>query len=130
MEENVKEIPLRNGGVTLVDDDDYPFLSKLQWSRMDEDNTSYVCFGGVLARKVRCFLMHRFMTGFKSCEIDHIDGNGLNNQRANLRLATKSQNQHNRGPMKKGSSRFKGVWRHGDKWRVGITLNRKKIHIG
>jgi hypothetical protein len=126
----VKEIPLRNGGVVVVDDDDHAFLSKYTWSRLDDEDRSYAAFWGMMAGRRQRFLMHRLILGFGNFEVDHRDGNGLNNQRGNLRPASKNQNQHNRGPMKKGSSRFKGVWKLRNRWRAGITVNRVKFHIG
>ena len=78
--------------------------------------------------------MHRLLLGLKpgdSRESDHKDGNGLNNRRNNLRIATRAQNQHNQRPQK-GTSRFKGVCWHRDaaKWQAQIQIERRKIHLG
>lgn len=64
--------------------------------------------------------------------IDHIDGNGQNNDPANLRLATRSQNQHNRGASKNNTSGFKGVYleKKVNRWKSAICLNGKLRHIG
>lgn len=65
-------------------------------------------------------------------EIDHIDGNGLNNNPANLRLATKSENQHNRGANKNNTSGFKGVSqdKQTKRWTAKIRLHGKRRHLG
>ncbi len=77
--------------------------------------------------------MHRLLikipNGF---QIDHIDGNGLNNQKLNLRIATASQNQINRGKQKNNTSGFKGVFGRKDKnkWRAQIKFHGKTKHLG
>lgn len=62
-------------------------------------------------------------------EVDHINGTKDDNRIVNLRLATKSQNQHNR-KKQKGSSKYKGVYLVGTYWQTGIQVNKKQIHIG
>ena len=76
--------------------------------------------------------MHRLiMDAQERQEIDHADGNGLNNQKDNLRFCTHSQNHMNRKPTK-GSSKYKGVSWHkaAKKWNARITLNKKTVSIG
>ena len=63
-------------------------------------------------------------------EIDHIDGNRLNNKLENLRLATRQQNQFNRPKNKNNSSGYKGVYKHKDKWRAGIRINGRICWLG
>ncbi len=68
-------------------------------------------------------------------EVDHIDGNPLNNRRSNLRLATRTQNQRNTGPRKDSSTKSKGVFftprvKNGKRWHAEIRVNRKAIHLG
>lgn len=68
----------------------------------------------------------------KPLEIDHVDGNGLNNQRMNLRICTHLQNTMNRKKSKGKSSVFKGVvWnKEKNNWRARIRVNKKLIHLG
>ena len=65
-------------------------------------------------------------------EIDHRDRNGLNCTRKNMRIATRSQNQINRGPQKNNTSGYKGVtWdKQSQKWKAQIKINRAKKHLG
>lgn len=64
--------------------------------------------------------------------VDHMDNNGLNNRRSNLRLATYSQNAANRRRNKGKADGYKGVyWCKGKaKWRAKICVNQRDIHIG
>jgi hypothetical protein len=52
--------------------------------------------------------------------VDHINGNGLDNRRCNLRICTPAQNGLNSRPRVDGKSRFKGVFPHGDRWRAKV----------
>lgn len=65
-------------------------------------------------------------------QIDHIDGDKLNNKFSNLRLATQTQNMRNRGVNKKSKSQLKGAqWRKDkQKWCAQITVNQKVKHLG
>ena len=75
------------------------------------------------------FLMHR---GYLPEQIDHIDGNGLNNDIENLRAANHGQNQHNKGAQKNNTSGFKGVsWnKKSQKWQAFIKLDGKQRYLG
>ena len=75
--------------------------------------------------------MERIKPGFKG-DVDHIDGNGLNNQHSNLRIATRSQNLANRGSQENNTSGYKGVcWNKKlQKWIAKICIKGETIHIG
>lgn len=62
--------------------------------------------------------------------IDHIDGDTLNNRRANLRIVTHSQNCMNRKVTSANTSGYKGVWNRGNRWYAGIKIQGKRIHLG
>ena len=68
----------------------------------------------------------------KGMVIDHINHNGLDNRRENLRICTNAENQRNRGKQKNNTSGYKGVdWRKDHKkWRARINKDNKTIHIG
>lgn len=124
----MKEIPLTQGKVALVDDADFEHLSKFKWCAV-EDNRTWYARTFVLQRPIS---MHRvLLPGIKL--IDHEDGNGLNNQRHNLRPCLGYQNQGNRKKqLKKTSSKFKGVhWnKHAKRWRTQIKHEGKQIYLG
>lgn len=130
-----KEIPLTHGYVALVDDADFEWLSKYSWQAKISDSNVYAVahYPTSYSPKVG---MHRVILGIKKgIEGDHIDRNGLNNQRSNLRTATRQQNACNQGKKRgKYVSKYKGVkidkrlkYR---RWQADITINGKKKYLG
>lgn len=79
-------------------------------------------------------LLHReVMQVYGTSLVDHIDGNGLDNRRSNLRIATNQQNGANSQKWRKQtSSQYKGVsWDHSrGLWRADIMFNRKHVYLG
>ena len=125
----MKEIPLTQGKVALVSDEDYEYLSQFKWHAAS-------CRGRFEARrkvmdgdKLRSIRMHNIILGAKS--VDYVDGNALNNQRDNLRPCSRAQNGQNR-KIQKHSSRFKGVsfWKLPGKYAASIRVFGKRIHLG
>lgn len=123
----VKEIQLTQGKVALVDDEDYDLVSSYKWHAGKNRSGiwyAYTCMGN------RQTAMHQLLTAF--VQTDHVDRDGLNNQRRNLRLCTTSQNGANRGKQKNNRSGFKGVcWNRTDhKWIAYIQCQRKWKYLG
>jgi hypothetical protein len=119
----VREIELTRGFVALVDDEDFGALSGQKW-------TASVRPGRIYAQ-TRSVLMHRLILGNPAGDVDHRNGNGLDNRRANLRVASRSLNNANsRG--RAGTSRFKGVsWcRRDNRWQAGIQQNGQRKALG
>jgi hypothetical protein len=127
----MKRIPLSQGKYALVDDADYERLNQWKWCVSNEYGKLYaVCWQN--DQHVR---MHRFLLGLKkgnAVQVDHKDGNGLNNQRSNLRIATHKQNQWNKRKRRDNTSGYKGVFWHeaSKKWLVQIKANGKIQYIG
>lgn len=127
----MKKIELTRGYVTMVDDDVYAVLAQLRWRASKQINTEYA----VRWDNKKLVYMHRMIIGYPDLgvdlEVDHVDGDGLNNQRDNLRIATKSQNRRNMRKTR-GTSQFKGVSleRKRSIWRAMIKQNGKNIQIG
>jgi hypothetical protein len=125
------------GRVALVDDDDYDLVMQYRWHVREYWRPGRVRPMGPYAmtnvrrdgRRVTLF-MHNLIMG--STGIDHESGNGLDNQRSNLRPATHDQNMHNRRPNLGHSSQYKGVtWRRNSgKWHARITLDGKRRSLG
>jgi hypothetical protein len=129
----MKEIPLSQGKVALVDDEDYEWLSQWKWCASFNGCTWYAVRKDCSGPRRRMVKMHRLIMGEPmGIQVDHINGDGWNNQRKNLRLDPNSQNQHNRRKNRRGSSLFKGVsWRKGCRrwWAYIVHLGVKK-HLG
>lgn len=116
------------GYVTQVDDGDYDAVEQFNWFASAEERTFYA-LRHLPGRKTLQY-MHDFIMGTRS--IDHIDHNGLNNQRANLRASTKTQNAQNSLKYRGTSSQYKGVsWSRGrGKWVAYITVNTVRRSLG
>jgi hypothetical protein len=123
-----KEIQLTNGKKAVVDDEDYEVLNKHTWHYS----------GGYAVRLIKksggkSILMHReIMNTPDGMETDHIDHNGLNNCKNNLRICNQHQNQANSKLRIDNTSGFKGVnFKKSQKsWQANIKCNGKKIFIG
>lgn len=126
----MREIKLSQGKVALVSDRDYEELAQYKWHAHWDGWNWYAARNAPTVNGKRATIkMHQVLCGEGS---DHIDGNGLNNQRENLRPATRSQNMFNRRLNKNSDSGFKGVNRRKDrnKWVAYIKVNGKQQHLG
>lgn len=115
----MKEIPLTHGYMALVDDEDYERLAAFRWGVLARAGYTAYAIRHVGRYPV---YMHRDVIGAPlGVGVDHIDGDGLNNRRANLRLANHAQNGAN-AKVKTRTSQFKGVYldRRQGKWRAQI----------
>lgn len=118
------ELNLTKGYKTIVDEDIYDLLCNTKW-----------CYAhGYAVRRVdnKIQYLHNFiLPKVKGLIIDHIDCDGLNNQRYNLRYATKSQNAAN-AKVRSGTSIYKGVsWdKQMNKWRASINYHNRRRVIG
>ena len=132
----MKRIPLRSRDGSIkayakVDDSDYESLSQYTWHERDGyvGRTSYVGGGK------ETILMHRQLHGLlpgDNMQVDHKNGNGLDNRRSNLRVGTGALNSQNLKPRRNTSSAYRGVsWdKNSSKWVAYIRLNQKKRHLG
>jgi hypothetical protein len=124
----MKKIKLsgRHGGHSIVDDEDFNEVSKYSWYY----NAGYAM---AKSREYKNVLMHRIILNTpKGMETDHINGDGLDNRRCNLRICTTAQNQWNRIKRKDNNSGFKGVSlkKATNKFIARITVNKKRMYIG
>jgi hypothetical protein len=135
----MKEIALTQGKVALVDDADYPELIKYSWcahAERDDYKKPAINRWYALRRILRHEMgfpgqiaMHRvILNPPNGLFTDHLNGNGLDNRRENLRIVNNRQNLQNIHPVKK--SRYPGVSSTGKKWRAYIHLNGKQRHLG
>jgi hypothetical protein len=135
----MKEIKLSQGKVALVDDADFEWLNQWKWfyHRAIRNVSGYAIrnIGKAPNRSVE--RMHTLIMGKrKGHTIDHINRNGLDNRRENLRWANSFENIYNRGPQKNCSSGFKGVSKTKDRygvakyWIARITVGKNRIYLG
>lgn len=126
------EIRLPDGSIATVDDVNAKLVQGYTWYAHRERNTTYVYAStypdGRYSTKV--VKLHRIVMGVTDPEIqvDHVDGDGLNNRRSNLRLVTNQQNQWNRRKIERKSSIYKGVSWHaaGQKWQAHCSGEGKR----
>lgn len=133
------EILLTQGQVALIDDEDYDILSQWKWQAHKRvycgrfDGDYYAARHASNQGKESLVWMHRVIIDAPlGVQVDHINRNSLDNRKTNLRLATPSQNQHNRPAPCNNNSGYKGVsWSStSKKWMATICCNGKKIYLG
>ena len=126
----IKTIPLTKGKAAIVDARDFRFLNQWKWKAQKGKNTYYAS---------RCpnpgttVLMHRVLLHPPAhLEVDHKNGNGLDNRRCNIRVGTSSQNRCNRSFQSGNASLLKGVsWNTLlSKWQARIAFRGQQFRLG
>ena len=130
----MKEVGLTQNKVALVDDKDFEYLNQWKWHVLKDYLTYYAARNIRLANgKQTSIRMHRVILNVpKGMVTDHIDHNGLNNQKANLRICDASENNMNRKSQRNSSSKFKGVFWHkrNKKWSAQLTFKGETNYLG
>lgn len=130
----MQKIPLTQGKFALVDERDFAELSKYKWSAEKRGKIFYASryLKKINGEKTRIRMHTEIKKSPHGKEIDHIDRNGLNNQRSNLRICTRAENERNKLERSDNKSGFKGVcWsKQYKKWRSRIQCNGKEFHLG
>lgn len=134
-EDGVAEVFLldRRGGVravALVDALDLPAIAPYRWRLLVAGGNHYALGRAHEGEQERNAYMHRVLAGEEGLDVDHVDGDGLNNRRNNLRSATRSQNLQNRKGAVPGSrSKYRGVDFHraSNLWRARAHLKGKLV---
>jgi hypothetical protein len=122
--------------MALVDDEDYLRISKHKWCALKVGKKWYAVRRETRNDKSLFLYMHRELLNLDPGDvrtIDHRDENGCNNQRGNLRFATKAQNAMNTGPPLNSSTGIKGVsydFRSARPYRAYITVQRRQLSLG
>lgn len=122
-------IPLTRGQFAIVDAEDYARLSLYTWFAEGTAKNYYA----VRKENGRSIKMHREITGAPDhLVVDHIDHNGLNNRKSNLRVCTFAENCRNLRNVRRKTSKYKGVcWKKRlKKWAAAISCNNKTYHLG
>lgn len=124
----MRSIRTRKGERILIDNDDYAWASQQGWCRSGRYIQSTTRQRGYLHR----LIMERQGADLAGITVDHINNNPLDNRKKNLRVATQSQNQWNKGRNSTNRSGFKGVSFHKPhkKWQAAIKCGHEWIYIG
>ena len=125
-----RTLKLSQGAFALVDEDDYERMNAVKWTLS----------GKYAQRKIRMpdgsytsELLHRaVLNAPRTLEVDHINGDGLDNRKINLRLSTRSQNRAHSTLRKSTKTGFKGVYNNHrtKKFRASIKADSRKYNIG
>jgi hypothetical protein len=128
MFDKMKEIRLTREKIALVDDEDYEFLNQFKWQSHFDGHNWYVVRTAYNPK--RRIMMHRIiMNTPKGLETDHIDHNGLNCQKNNMRNCTHNDNIKNKKPS--GRSKFLGVsYDKKNQIRANIKIKSIQKHLG
>lgn len=134
----MKEIILTQGKKAIVDDEDFEFLNQYDWcvAMAREKRWGYKAVKGFTYSKngkkqTQMIQMHRIimLSPPDIFDVDHIDGNSLNNQKSNLRICTHAENMMNIRRRVSSSSRFRGVTfnKQDKRWRARFFLGGKSL---
>jgi len=135
------EVTLNNGLISIVDDEDFALVSQFKWYASKSCGRIYPLTNIKTNEGRKLLRMHRLLLNPPAGQlVDHIDGDSLNNTRANLRLCTQKENLRNRGKdkVKNPTSKYKGVslnrrsvnMGQASIWRATLNVDGKQIHIG
>lgn len=127
-------VPLSGGQVAIIDAEDAERVLPHKWSIICPKGSAVYAQGRVTegpGAKVVRYLHRYIMQAPKGMQVDHINNNGLDCRKANMRLATASENCRNRGKRVDGlTSSYKGVCLINGRWRASIGFRGTKKHIG
>ncbi len=135
----MREIQLNRGYIALVDDEDYEKVNQYKWHVDEAVNSTGILYArsAIYKPKKQMIRMHRIVLNLNKEDkvlVDHIDTNGLNNQKLNLRIVSRSQNGANQKKRlgKKKTSIHKGVsWiKCRNKWMAQINVNQRLKFLG
>ena len=131
----MKTIPLSKGYVALVDDEDFERASRHNWHvEIRKNGPKYAQTTFTKHRYITAMRLHRFIMGCTEGDgaiVDHVNGDGLDNRKANLRRCTQKQNVMNQAKSKGRYSKYKGVSKcqKGTQWRAYIKFAGKHCEL-
>ena len=133
VEGNVAYVPLTRGYEAIIDAADVPLVDAWNWFAFPHGGTCYARRTEYSGGKISGILLHRVLLAAPAdALVDHRDGNGLNNTRANLRIATFAENARNARLRKDNVSGYKGVYLESSsgRWKAGIRIGGKHHSLG
>jgi len=125
-----KHIKLTQGKWAIVDDDDYEALSRQKWYAYQKHSGWYASSTSSRPNR-RQLHMHRVIMSAKAGElVDHINCDGLDNRKQNLRICSRAENARNSRIYTNNTSGYKGVSKNGPGWRATITVENVQHNLG
>lgn len=130
----MKKIKLTQNKFAIIDEEFYSEIIKYKWHTDSKNRkTNYASNRCTINMRMHRYIMQ--LAGFyiKNKQVDHINGNGLDNRLENLRIATKQQNNRNVSKRANNTTGYKGVVkdnRHNNIFYARITINNKSKHLG
>ncbi|MDD5189420.1 MAG: AP2 domain-containing protein [Dehalococcoidales bacterium] len=121
-------IKIKNQSV-FIDEEDLNKVEGYRWIIQYNQNTE-IRYVRASVNKKAIYLHRLILNAKKGIQVDHINGNGLDNRKINLRVCTKAENLRNRKISKINKSGYKGVYWYRKKWRAEIKYNGEKYYIG
>jgi hypothetical protein len=120
-----KKIVLKHGEIALVDADDYDRLFNFNWYSVSSKGSKYAKTG----KNTR---MHRMILNLTDSKliVDHLNGNGLDNRKQNLRIVSSAENVKNRQRPSSNKKSIPGVYKQRDKWIARVCVNYENISLG
>jgi hypothetical protein len=131
----MKEISLSKGKFALIDDEDFERVSQFKWTLQTGRTTYYAARNDTSSGKRKYIYLHRFILDLtdRKLMVDHINGNGLDNRRENLRVCTNGQNQRNKSKASHSTQLYKGVRRRRtlqNRYEARIRVDGQDIYLG
>jgi hypothetical protein len=125
-------VPLTQGKFAVIDATDAERVLAFRWHAQHCHGIWYAARNAPRGTRPQKVLMHRVVLGQECPEVDHINGNGLDNRRSNLRPATRADNSHNCRIQVNNTSGFRGVsWcKRDQKWIAMIRSNVRQLNLG
>jgi len=131
VEGEVAYVPLTKGLEAIIDAADVPLVDSWNWHAQTlRTGHAYANRSVATDRGSRAIAMHRVIMNADGREVDHINGDGLDNRRANLRLCSHGENMRNRVLDRRNTLGLRGVWSSNGKFRACIQFNGRTIHLG
>ncbi len=131
---DIATVPLTRGFSATIDAADVALVVGYNWFAVVQDHTVYAVrrVHGVKGRGSKISMHRQIMSPSAKHQVDHIDLDGLNNRRVNMRLCSVAENARNRRRSAANTSGLKGVcWsRAARKWQAGIKIDGKQTHLG
>lgn len=130
----MREIQLTRNQVALIDDEDFDLINQHKWFSVSprQKNYRHTWYAACKIQGRHVTMHNLLLNPPKGSVADHIDHNGLNNRRTNIRISTTRENSWNTNKHKNCTSKFKGVsWnKEKSKWQARICINGRETHLG